>query len=416
MAKEKKGPQLNFPEMDKKQAFAFLKQLEAKGVSLGLSKTKRFLCALGNPEKGFSVIHIAGTNGKGSTAAMVESILRKAGYNTAMYSSPHLVKLNERFVVNGKQISDKTLIELVSELKQVKKQEKITLTHFEFITCLAFVYFARNEVDFAVIEVGLGGRLDATNVVKPCVSVITNVEKEHEKFLGRTVEKIARAKAGIIKKGVPLVTAEWKKQVLTVFRKECAEKGAVLSLVETPFKGKLGLLGGFQRWNAALAVAAVKELRSQGFVISEAAVKKGLALVKWPGRFDVIKGFPTIVLDCCHTPGAAFVLREAFQSVFPKKKAVLVVGVSSDKKLKAMAEQLAIVSKKVVATEAEYKPMPASLVKSAFEGLGKDTVAVSNVGVAIKLAVKEAGRKGIVLVCGSCFVVGGAIQALKKAR
>ncbi len=402
--------------MDKQLAFAYLAELESKGIVLGLGRIRRFLRLLGSPEKQFKAIHIAGTNGKGSTAAMIESILRKAGCRTALYSSPHLLRLNERIQVNGRQISDKKLAGLVAELRAMKEREKIPLTHFEFVTALAFVHFARCKVEFAVIEVGMGGRLDATNVIVPEVSIITNIEKEHERFLGRTIGKIAREKAGIIKRCTAVVTAEWKKPVLGIFRKKCREKNSKLVVVRKPFPGKLPLLGLFQQWNAAAAVAAVKELQLLGFAVDSKAVKHGLSAVRWPGRFEIVQGKPTVVLDCCHNPSGAFVLAEAFKQHFQKKKAVLLIGVSNDKKIRAMASALAAIARRVIATEASYRAMPAGLIKNEFERHGLESETVLPVKEATKKAIAIAGKKGVVLVCGSLFVVGEALPLFKTGR
>ncbi|MDP6670385.1 MAG: folylpolyglutamate synthase/dihydrofolate synthase family protein [archaeon] len=396
------------------KSFKYLDSLESLGIVLGLDRVKGFLQAIGRPEAKFKVIHIAGTNGKGSTAAILASILRAAGLKTGLYTSPHLVKVNERIQVNGEQISDSELVKLVSELKQSKENQGIKLTHFEFVTALAFQHFANLEVDIAVVEVGLGGRLDATNVVTPEVSVITNIEKEHEEFLGKTVEKIAGEKAGIVKPGVPVVTAEWKEPVLRVIRKVCKEKNAPLSIVNKPFEGTLGLQGSFQRWNAATALAVVDVLRKQGVEIDEDAVSKGLSSVMWPGRFEVVQKNPTVLLDCCHNPSGAFVLTKSFQEAFPEKKAVLVIGVSSGKNISAIAANLSPVALKVIACEASYHALPAVEISREFEGLGKECEVVLGVGSAVEKAISEAGAGGMVLVCGSCFVVGEAEQLFSK--
>ncbi len=396
--------------MDGVKAFKYLDGLESLGIALGLDRVKGFLHAIGNPEATFKIVHVAGTNGKGSTAAILASILRAAGFKTGLYTSPHLVRLSERIQVNGEQISDRELARLVSELKPVKEESTLKLTHFEFVTALAFQHFANSGVEIAVVEVGLGGRLDATNVVTPVVSVITNIEREHEEFLGKTVEKIVREKAGVIKWSVPVVTAEWKDPAIRVIRETCKEKGAPLSIVNKPFKGKIHLLGSFQRWNAATALAAVEELRRQGFEISEKAVSRGLSSVEWPGRFEIVQKSPTVLLDCCHNPSGAFVFAKSFQKFFPKRRAVLVVGVSSDKNISAIAANLAPIALKVIATEASYRALPASEIQREFEGLEKESEVVLGVREAVRKGISEAGKRGIVLVCGSCFVVGEAEQ------
>jgi dihydrofolate synthase/folylpolyglutamate synthase len=396
--------------MDMAKTFKYLDSLESLGIVLGLDRVKGFLQAIGAPEAKFKVVHIAGTNGKGSTAAILANILRAAGFKTGLYTSPHLVKVNERIQVNGEPISDFELAKLVNELKKAKEDQGIKLTHFEFVTALSFQHFANSGVEFAVVEVGLGGRLDATNVVTPVVSVITNIEKEHEEFLGKTVEKIAGEKAGIVKQGVPVVTAEWKEPALRVIQKICKEKGAPLSIVNKQFSGKMNLQGSFQRWNAATALAVVEELQKQGVEIGEGAVSKGLSSVEWPGRFEVVQRNPTVLLDCCHNPSGAFVLAKSFQEAFPEKQAVLVIGVSSDKNISAIAANLMPVTLKVIACEASYRALSAVYISREFEGLGKKVEVVLGVGKAVEKGISEAGEGGIVLVCGSCFVVGEAEQ------
>jgi len=401
--------------MDKEQAFAFLHNLEGRGIKLGLERIRKFLCFVGNPETRFKSIHVAGTNGKGSTAAFVERILREAGYKTGLYTSPHLVSFNERIQVNGEKISDELLVKLVGEAKQEMEDCGISLTYFEFITAMAFKHFALSKVDFAVVEVGMGGRLDATNVLLPLVSVITNVEREHEAHLGDTQEEIAAEKAGVIKKHVPVVTAEWKKHVLDVFKEKAVEKESQLLVVKDPYAGKLIVLGSFQRWNAALAVASVKELQKQGIELDETAIVKGLAKAEWPGRFQIVQTNPTLVLDCAHNPACCKVLATAFNEMFPGKKALLVFGTSSDKKVGKMAGFLAPIAKKVFVTEAKYRPMPAKEVAEEFKAFGNEVDLVKGVEEAVKKAISSANPGDVVLVTGSCFVVGEAMRFIKSA-
>jgi len=410
--------------MDIAQASVFLEMLQKRGMVFGLERVSKFLALLGNPHLGFKSVHIAGTNGKGSTAAMLEAIFRKAGYKTGLYTSPHLVKVNERFRVNGREIGDKAFLKLVADLKGEMEKFGLELTYFEFLTALCFKHFADLGVEVAVVEVGMGGRLDATNVLKPVLTLITNVEKEHEKFLGKSLKEIALEKAGIVKKGIPLVTREEKRKVLQVLGEKCRAVGAELIVVQGFYPGRLSLLGSFQKKNAALAVEAVKQLgkrgfatgpaaeggAGKGFVIGKSAVEKGLASAQWLGRFQVVQKRPAVVLDCAHNPAGARALAKAFAESFPGRKALLVFGVSSDKKVGEMAKALAPLVFKVFATGAKTRPLSPERVAAEFGGLGKEAKAFSSVGKAVKKAVEEAGRQGIVLVCGSCFVVGEALE------
>lgn len=400
--------------MRKSEAFAFLKELESKGIILGLARIKKFLRLLGNPEKRFVSIHIAGTNAKGSVAAMIEAILRNAGYKTALYTSPHLLRLNERIKVNAKEISDKQLFSLIEELKQHMEKSRIQLTHFEFVTALAFLHFARCNVDFAVVETGMGGRLDATNVLKPAASIITHVAIEHQQYLGKTIKNIAREKAGIIKPRVPTITAETKKSALSVFRKICAEKKSKLLVIKKPFNGKIGLLGFFQKINAAVAIAAVYELQAQGISVSRNAILQGIAKTKWPGRFEIVQRKPTVILDCCHNPDAAVALAKAFKQIFPGKKAILAVGISSDKDAAKVVSLLSPIAKSAIVTEAAFRALPAEKIKKEFEKNRVGAIEIKRVKNAAKKAIKAAGTNGIVLITGSCFVVGEALKLWRR--
>lgn len=400
--------------MNKKQAIDFLDNLQGKGIKLGLERIEGFLKFAGNPEKKFKSVHIAGTNGKGSTASMIEQILRQEGYKTGLYTSPHLVRFNERFKIRGKEISDDVLVKLVTKIKNKMDKSGIELSYFEFITVIAFEYFANSGVEIAVLEVGMGGRLDATNVVLPLVSVITNIAIEHEAFLGITVAQIAEEKAGVIKEGVPVVTAALNEDVLQVIRKVCKEKGSHLSIVQRPSLEIVGMKGLFQEWNAALAVAVVKKLKLSGFVVEKQAIEEGLSLAKIAGRFDVVKKNPVVVLDCAHNPACCVVLVDAFCGEFPGKKALLVFGASDGKNVMAMVERLAPISKKVFVTGAKYKAMDVKKLTRVFEVFGIEVETVVGVENAVKKAISCARKNDIVLVTGSCFVVGEALNFLKK--
>lgn len=394
----------------------FLNNLQGKGIKLGLERIEGFLKFAGNPEKKFKSVHVAGTNGKGSTATMIERILREAGYKTGLYTSPHLMRFNERFKINGVEIADAGIVKLISKVKSEMDKSGIELSYFEFVTVMAFEYFSDSKVEIAVIEVGMGGRLDATNVVAPLVSVITNVAIEHEKFLGITVAQIAEEKAEIIKEGVPVVTAAQDDTALQVIRRMCREKESHLSIVQRPLLEGVGMKGFFQEWNAALSVAAVKQVNSAGFAVEKQAIEKGLSLAKIAGRFDIVKENPAVVLDCAHNPACCTALAKSFAKEFPEKKALLVFGASDGKNVMAMAERLTPISKKVFVTGAKYRAMDAEKVAKVFEVLGVEVEIVAGVENAVKKAISSAKQDNVVLVTGSCFVVGEALDFLKKKR
>lgn len=400
--------------MNKAQVMDFLDNLQGKGIKLGLERIDGFLKFVGNPEKRFKSVHIVGTNGKGSTATMIEQILRQAGYKTGLYTSPHLVRFNERFKINGVEISDRILVKLVTRVKGEMEKSGFNLSYFEFVTAMAFEYFADSKIEIAVVEVGMGGRLDATNVIIPLVSVITNVAIEHEKFLGTTVAQIAEEKAGVIKERVPVVTSAQSEAALHVIRRVCKEKSSHLSIVQRPLLSGVGMKGVFQEWNAALAVAAVKQLGSNGFAVGKQAIEEGLSLAKIEGRFDIVSKKPFVVLDCAHNPACCVALAKSFSKEFPEKKALLVFGASDGKNVLAMAKRLVPISKKVFVTCAKYRAMNAEKLAKVFEVLGTEVETVACVENAVKKAISCVKEDDVVLVTGSCFVVGEALDFLKK--
>jgi dihydrofolate synthase/folylpolyglutamate synthase len=355
-----------------KEAIQYLYDIEKYGMDLGLKRVKALLKSLDNPQDKFPIIHVAGTNGKGSTSAMIASILVEAGYKAGLYTSPHLVRFNERIRINHREISDKKVAELVERIRcrsqesEVRSQQNSKLsspTFFEFTTAMAFLYFAEEKVDIAVMEVGLGGRLDATNVGKPLVSVITNIAKDHQAILGSRIKDIAFEKAGIIKKGGILISGETKPAALKVLISECKRKKAVFYrldrdfsvgekkrrngetekrrnlLPDSPiprfpdsfmshsspftFTGRrwfyqdlaVNLLGRHQYLNAASALAALEVLEERGFYLTESCIRKGLRNVLWPGRIEIVSKRPLVVLDCAHNPAGAKVLKDALTTI-----------------------------------------------------------------------------------------------------
>jgi dihydrofolate synthase/folylpolyglutamate synthase len=289
------------------EVLEYLYSLERFGIKLGLDVMKQLMDILDHPECGFRSIHVTGTNGKGSTCAFIASVLQKAGYNVGLYTSPHLVRFNERIKVNGVDISDEELIRLTSLIRG--KRNGIEATFFEFTTALAFLYFAECKVDIAVIEVGMGGRLDATNVIVPEVCVITHVAFDHLEHLGKTLIEIAREKAGIVKKRVPVVIAETNTEILVLFRKVCRESGSEMIVVRGTEEWTLSLRGKHQMVNARTAVAALRVIRNR-FPVSEKAIREGLATASWPGRLMVVSENPLVILDGAHNVDGMMVLRD----------------------------------------------------------------------------------------------------------
>ncbi|MEK6869330.1 MAG: folylpolyglutamate synthase/dihydrofolate synthase family protein, partial [Nanoarchaeota archaeon] len=283
--------------MDYKNVLDELYSLDVPKWTLGLDRIESLLKKLGNPEKKLRCIHVAGTNGKGSVCAMISSILTGAGYKVGLYTSPHLKKFNERIRINNKLISDKDIVKYYLKIKKYVTNQSF----FEITTAMAFLYFADKKVDFAVLEVGLGGRLDATNVVTPLVSIITNIGLEHTKYLGNTIKKVAYEKAGIIKNNVPVVTAA-EGIALAAIKKISNERNSRLYIANKKNANyRIGLKGEFQKLNAAMAIKAIGILKNNyGVKIKKSNVKKGLLNAKWPGRFQFLE--KNILVDCAHNP------------------------------------------------------------------------------------------------------------------
>jgi len=320
-----------------KKGLAFLYSLQKYGIKFGLSKTENLLKGMGNPEKGLRFIHIAGTNGKGSVATYLSSILQQAGYRVGVYTSPHLVSFRERIRVCSEYISQSDVIALVDMLKEVMSEEEPP-TFFEAVTAMAIKYFANKGVDIAIMETGMGGRLDATNVISPCLSIITNISLEHQEFLGNTLTDIAREKAGIIKPGVSVVTGATQPEVVDLFKTICKEKGCKFYRIQQDFGYERiggreynyygiktdyfglenGLVGSYQGMNLAIALASAEVLDDMGLDIHDTHIVLGVKNSFWPGRMHLISEAPNIILDGAHnvsamqslTPCSIFYLKE----------------------------------------------------------------------------------------------------------
>jgi len=373
-----------------KKAITYLNEFQFHGFRLGLERIKAALKALGNPHESYPCIHVAGTNGKGSTCAAISSILQEAGFKVGFYSSPHLVELNERFRINFDPIGDKELKELIEETATLIEQG-LELSYFEFTTAMAFSCFRKHGVDFAVIETGLGGRLDATNLITPMVSVITNVSLEHQSYLGKTLEEIAREKAGIIKNRVPVVAGNLEKGPLKVIEGVCQKRQAPLFLLGRDFSIRahegprifdfssgntilkdidFGLGGGYQMENAALAVETCLRLMDQGTEIEHAHIIKGLSETAWPGRSELLAGKIWAFLDGAHNEagleGLLPSVRAISNDISKIKKKVLLWACSNegdDKDPAAMLEKVAGLFDEVIITEPAGPRKPVTIIK-----------------------------------------------------
>jgi dihydrofolate synthase / folylpolyglutamate synthase len=408
-----------------------------------LRRVDELLGRLDNPHRKVKSVHIAGSKGKGSVSAMIASALISAGYSTGLYTSPHLITFNERVRVNDNLISDREVIELIDRLKPeveiVNRQAKYgRLTTFEITTVLGFVYFALKKCDFSVIEVGLGGRLDATNVIIPESCAITSISLEHTDVLGNTLADIATEKAGIIKAGKPVVTAPQADEVMQVFKRVC--RSAPARLIEAGrditwqglgfdttrqslrVKGRLGdydltipLLGEYQLENAAVAVGVIETLVELGYRISPKNIADGFARIDWPGRLQVLKQHPFIVVDGAHNPYSAAKLREALKKHFTFEHATLIIGTSSDKDITGIVSELAPIFNRVIVTRSTHpRAQSVTNLVAEFKRHGIDAEATDDISTALPLALSGAGKNDLICVTGSLFVVAGAIEQVKQ--
>lgn len=419
-----------------------------------LGRMQAFMARLGHPEGQYPILHVAGTKGKGSVAAMCASALQVGGYTTGFYTSPHLHEFTERIQVNGTAISKAELVELVEEMKpHVAVIER--LTTFEITTALAFLFFARRGCGVAVFEVGLGGRLDATNVLSPLVSVITSLSMDHMNVLGDTLALIAGEKAGIIKPGRPVVVAPQKDEAMHVVERVAQERSArlvqvgrdvyfapaahsldrqsllvwsaaeqplVAEYIESggrtdwqPIRLSIPLLGYHQVENAATAYTALQVARQEGLALSEEAISEGLASVNWPGRFEVLRRSPALVVDSAHNRDSALRLRLAIEDYLPGKPVVLLFGASEDKDVHGMFAELLPRVKRVVATQSIHpRAMEAGKLVEMAHQFGVPAVAVLPLEDALKTALDLAGSEAVVVAAGSLFIAAAVREAWQK--
>lgn len=407
---------------------AALYRLRRFGIKFGLSTITRLLRGLGNPHERFSSIHVAGTNGKGSTAAFLSSILTHAGYKVGLYTSPHLVRFNERIQVNGQAISDTDVARVLEAVQRVYTQGDPP-TFFECATAMALHHFALAGVDWAVLETGMGGRYDATNIVEPEACVISNIGLEHQEYLGNTLAAIAREKAGIIKQGVGVVTGTRQKNALKVIENVAKEKGASLHRLGKDIrvrkeKGgsftyfgvhrrwprvKIGMIGEHQISNAALALGVVDLLLQKGIAVPDQAIYSGLATTRWPARLEVVSQKPFILLDGAHNPSAARTLRRFLEDGVHVKGLILVVGILADKAWKPMLRDLTRVADTMILTRPEYERAADPNELAAFvRTLTRDVIVIPHLPDAVSLAIDEAGEDNGVCITGSLYTVGDA--------
>ena len=383
---------------------AFFQKLKKKGYNFRLGSIKDILKKLNNPEKELKAIHIGGTNGKGSVCAILSSILKEVGFKVGMYTSPHLKVINERIQINNRMITNNEFIKYFYKIRLYYSDQ----TYFEFLTALALLYFKEKKVDFVVVEVGLGGRLDATNVIKPLVTVITNVDIEHTEYLGDTIEDIAKEKAGIIKYKIPVVTGA-KGKALEIIKEVCKKKKSPLYLPKPCEKinWPLNLKGDYQLENCAVALKVIDVLREvYNIRITNGVVRKALKKVKWPGRLEFID--KNVLVDCAHNPAGALALKKEIIKIRKSyKKIILIIGILKDKDKKSIVKILTPLADKVIVVrpKSERAASPKELVRF----IDVPYKIIYDVKKALSYAKTISTNKDLIIVTGSIYVVGEII-------
>lgn len=407
------------------ESLDYIFNLRGGEIDLRLERVRRALDLFDHPEKRYQAFHIAGTNGKGSTAAMIHSILSAQGYRAGLYTSPHLVSFTERIRINDREISPAEVVELAASIRKRLARNGAALTFFEFVTLMALVYFVEKQIDVAVVEVGLGGRLDATNVVRPAVSVITSIAMDHEAYLGNDLASIAGEKGGIIKKRIPVVVGavpseaeEVLRNLAAANRSPCYFSGqdfgcAIKANGRFDYAGpqwrweelSLALEGEFQRRNASVALASLEFARAS-FPVAEAAVRVGLERVSWPGRLETILDRPRVVLDGAHNVEGANALTAELRTLSKERRVRLVFGAMHDKDWRSMLRELTSVAERVVLTRiamprsAEPKALAEAISGRAAVQIIEDPVQ------AVRFALEESSEEDIVVVAGSLYLLG----------
>jgi len=397
--------------MGVKQELDWLYSLHSKGIKLGLGPVRELCNRLGNPM--FKSIHIAGTNGKGSVAKMLYTVLRTAGYSVGLYTSPHLVCFNERIVVDDTEISDTDIVRLISKLKATG----VDATFFEFTTLMAFQYFAENGVDIAVVETGMGGRLDATNILSPILTIITRISLDHQQYLGNTIPEIAAEKAGIIKPNVPVITSNPLKPIVDTARtmhSPLIVAPRVTLVKQKPMEYQLvrlgeghliktSLLGSYQLENIGMAVSACKALKPH-FNINMQQIEQGINKTRWPARLEVVSRNPLIILDGSHNVDGLLNLRDFLGT---KLMPIIVLGISFDKDISSMVPIIAPLAKKLILTRSSYRGAPTHVLRNIVHH--PNMIEIEDVATAVRIALQDGNP---VVITGSLYVAGEAKQVL----
>ncbi len=436
--------------MNYDEAIKYIKETAKFGSKYGLERTEKILEFLGNPHKHIKTIHVAGTNGKGSTTAMLTSILMDAGYNVGSYISPYIEEFEERIQINRNNIPKEELAEVVTEVsKAVSKVVDlgyINPTEFEIITCAGFLYFHKKNIDYAVIEVGLGGRLDSTNVITPILSIISSISLDHTQILGDTLDKIAYEKAGIIKENVPVILFPQEKVAEDVIEKTCKEKNSKLikvprdiseyvAVTSNTLEGKeiktqqinlkneyidsyeLSLLGKHQILNSTVVVYAARELMNLGVKISKDNIINGLKSVQWPGRLEIMKNNPLVVIDGAHNIDGIKKLTESIDLYFKYNKLILILGILADKQVEDMIETIAPKAERIISvTPHSDRAELAEDLKIEIEKLGVRCEAIDSYEEAYKKALSYCNDDDLLLISGSLYMIGDMRKIIRNLK
>jgi len=410
------------------------------GIKLGLSVINNILINLDNPHKAYKSIHIAGTNGKGSIASTISSILTESGIKTGLYTSPHLVRFNERFCINGNPVADEDIVEAYEKIKDAGKNHDRQATFFEISTAMAFYLFKKHQVDFAIIETGMGGRLDATNIIIPEVSIITNISIEHSEYLGNTIREITGEKAGIIKQNRPVITGVKQKDAQSVLTETAKKHNSDLYVLGKDFKVRrnqdgsfnyyglnytfrnltCALLGNYQIQNAAIAISALEIISEKtdllksdtgAETLTQDLVQSGLTKTSWPGRLEIVSQAPFVMIDGAHNLHAAKILADYLKTNFKKNEMTLILGILDDKPYKQILSTLIPCCSNVILTEPRIaRSIPAeTLQKEALKYLEHVTI-MKSVDQAVSQTIKHAESRDKICIAGSLYVAGEAKQ------
>lgn len=421
--------------MNLEETLSYIHAICWRGSVPGLERIAALLAAMGNPHQGLKFVHVTGTNGKGSTCAMLASILQAAGYRTGLYTSPFIVRFNERMQVDGQQISDEELCDITSFVRPLADALAPHPTEFEMVTAIAMEYFARHRCDIVVCEVGMGGEFDATNIIpSPEAAVFCNIGLDHTQYLGDTIEKIAATKAGILKPGCDAVLYRQTPEVEAILRQRCGSLSVPLHLADfralhlrrADLNGqifdwqdlsglRLPLLGRHQLCNAAVALTTVQVLQSRGWAIRKEHIRRGLESTVWPGRFQIIGREPLFIIDGGHNPQCIQALEQNLRDYLPGRALTVLTGVMEDKDYHAMYRDIAPYAASFVAvTPDNPRSLPAGQLAEYLRAFGGPVTACDSIADGVALARRQAGPEGTVLCYGSLYLLGDVMAALER--